>query len=362
MVKTHIKPLTSLRFLFALMVFLSHLDFFKAGNSQFLKQLYERIFYEGYIGVSFFFILSGFIISYNYQDRLIASPKNKINFYIARFARIYPLHFLTFLLAIPLSYQVFMQNKFLGVVQTFTNVSLTQSFIPIRQIYFSYNAPSWSLSDEMFFYMLFPFIFSLIYKEQKFKLLLIFISLISIPVSSLIIPEVYHHHLFYINPLFRIVDFLIGFYLYNIYKNFKTKRLKLNFNWLEVFAILVFIIFFSFHRQVLEVARYSYYYWLPMALIIFIFSFQKGFFSKILSHKFLIHLGEISFGFYMFHQLILRYFLKLNERFLHWDNMILIAIMVFLLSLIISHYAYLWYEKPMNSYVKNKAKKFFISP
>jgi peptidoglycan/LPS O-acetylase OafA/YrhL len=49
-----IKPLASLRFLFALCVFLSH---YAIGE--------KPIFYEGYIGVEFFFILSGFIISYN---------------------------------------------------------------------------------------------------------------------------------------------------------------------------------------------------------------------------------------------------------------------------------------------------------
>ena len=58
-----IAPLTSLRFIFALMVFGAHCyvidSFFDA-----------HFFKEGFVGVSFFFVLSGFIISYNYQRKL----------------------------------------------------------------------------------------------------------------------------------------------------------------------------------------------------------------------------------------------------------------------------------------------------
>ena len=43
------------------------------------------------------------------------------------------------------------------------------------------------------------------------------------------------------------------------------------------------------------------------SLLIFIFAYQGGFFSKLLSNKYLVHLGEISFSFYMLHQLVIRY-------------------------------------------------------
>lgn len=54
-----IKPLTSFRFVFAILVFASHLDFVRNASSE-MMWLFDNVFYEGYIGVTFFFVLSGF--------------------------------------------------------------------------------------------------------------------------------------------------------------------------------------------------------------------------------------------------------------------------------------------------------------
>ena len=58
-----------------------------------------HFFKEGFVGVSFFFVLSGFIIAYNYQEKLLTKTTTKRTFWVARIARIYPLHLLTLLIA-----------------------------------------------------------------------------------------------------------------------------------------------------------------------------------------------------------------------------------------------------------------------
>lgn len=122
-----IKPLTSLRFIFAFMVFASHLSFLQKTESNALSWIFDSVFCEGYIGVSFFFILSGFILAYNYQDGILKNKKSKKAFYQARFARIFPLHILTLVISLPLTYGLFLQNKSLWLSQAITNLSLTQS-------------------------------------------------------------------------------------------------------------------------------------------------------------------------------------------------------------------------------------------
>lgn len=87
---------------------------------------------------------------------------------------------------------------------------------------------------------------------------------------------------------------------------------------LEILSISVLIVFLFFHSLVPKVARYSYYYWLPMGFIIFIFAFQKGVISKFLSKKIFFYLGEISYGFYMFHGLVLAYFVRINQKHFIW--------------------------------------------
>lgn len=70
-----IKPLTSLRFFFALCVFVSHLSFLK--GSEYYANIFETIFDEGFLGVSFFFILSGFILAYNYEDKILEKKNHQ---------------------------------------------------------------------------------------------------------------------------------------------------------------------------------------------------------------------------------------------------------------------------------------------
>ena len=357
-----IKPLTSLRFVFALMVFATHLFFLKQSASEVSRTLYNSVLYEGYIGVGFFFILSGFILAYNYQEALLKGQRSIQSFYRARIARILPLHLLTFIIAIPLTYQIFIQSKSLWLSQAVTNISLTQSFVPIKSFYFSFNGVSWSISDEMFFYLLFPALVLLIPRLTGFKSYLPLLLIASIPLLTFVIPDSYWHSLFYINPFVRIVDFIIGIGVYNVYKSFSAKKTNLNFEVMEVSAVLLLFVFFLFHEHIPQVARYSFYYWIPMSYLIFVFAFQKGNLSRWLSKKTFVYLGELSFGFYMFHYLVLRYFFVANAKYLNIKSDVLIILIVLAITLIISHYSYLYFEKPMNKFVKKLfVKKNHIS-
>jgi peptidoglycan/LPS O-acetylase OafA/YrhL len=140
-----IDHLTGLRFFAALLVFLSHVNF--SGEYAPL----HLVFKQGYIGVSFFFVLSGFVLSYSYKSRILEKSISKTKYLILRYVRIYPLHWLVSLPVILSS----IGDKFLTPSITFANLSLFQSWMPAIMFYYSFNAPSWSLSNEMFFYFCF---------------------------------------------------------------------------------------------------------------------------------------------------------------------------------------------------------------
>jgi peptidoglycan/LPS O-acetylase OafA/YrhL len=142
--------LTGVRFFAALAVFLFH---YSAGFNGYLKAIVEY----GYLGVSFFFVLSGFILAYNYAEKEFDIRR----FAIARFARIYPVYAFAIMfgvlliwlapqtshqppMSVPLALQV--------VIESF----LLQAWTPWT--YCGINCSGWSLSAEAFFYLCFPFI------------------------------------------------------------------------------------------------------------------------------------------------------------------------------------------------------------
>lgn len=128
--------LTGARFLAAGLVFVHH----SVGPDN------TPIVDIGYVGVTFFFVLSGFVLTW-----AGSADRGVITSYRNRFARIYPLHVLTLLIAIVLP-GAFAANGGRSFVQ---NLLLLQSWTPSASS--SYNWVSWSISNETFFYLLFPF-------------------------------------------------------------------------------------------------------------------------------------------------------------------------------------------------------------
>lgn len=347
-----IKPLTSLRFFFAFCVFLSHLSFLKEDEN--FKDLFTNLFSEGFLGVSFFFILSGFILALNYREKFKNNTITLKKFYIARLARIYPLFFFTMVASIPV--------LFSSVKILIYNAFLLQSYIPDKEYYFSYNAPSWSISDEMFFYALFPILISISYKFKSIYKIILCIAFVSVIfLMNIFLPEEKTHYWLYISPFIRVFDFILGIFLFDVCLYIKEKKLNLHKNthsFLEVFAFIILIVFLLLKNHFEIHYRYSLYYWLPMCLIILtsastFISNKKSLVTSILSQRTLVYLGEISFSFYLIHYLVIIFVSKHNGFMgVHLQSTSL-AFMMFIITLITSIFAFEKIEKPFNKKIKH---------
>ena len=109
----------------------------------------------GYASVSYFILLSGFVLGYNYNARARAGQLDKVRFYKARFTRLYPIYLLSLLLSwwvVPLEYHAHTRPMFwTGIVLT---PLLLQGWIPSLATFL--NTPAWTMSAESFFYVIFP--------------------------------------------------------------------------------------------------------------------------------------------------------------------------------------------------------------
>jgi peptidoglycan/LPS O-acetylase OafA/YrhL len=184
---------------------------------------------------------------------------------------------------------------------------------------------------------------------------LLALYVILIPFGIWLVPAGYHHQIFDINPIARIADFIIGLLLFKGYKKAKNQTWTQSeriCSLLEWSALALFLIFFIFHQYIPAQYRYSSYYWPAMVFIIFIAAFQRGIISRWLSHPVLIFLGEISFGFYLLHHLVIRYFLVANEQLKIVDHPFIAAVLLLAFSILASYFSYRWIELPSNRWIK----------
>lgn len=109
----------------------------------------------GYASVSFFILLSGFVLTYNYAGRARERKLNHVRFWEARFTRLYPIYFLSLIMAfqvLPLEYAAHTHRMFwTGMLLT---PLLLQGWVP--QVATFLNTPAWTMSAESFYYILFP--------------------------------------------------------------------------------------------------------------------------------------------------------------------------------------------------------------
>jgi peptidoglycan/LPS O-acetylase OafA/YrhL len=145
--------LTGLRFLLAALVMMYHLG----GQQMTRSPLWaSSIVSFGYLAVNAFFILSGFVLAQSYLDPRGALRGSRKDFWIARFARIYPIYALAMLFSFPNRFDYGL-GAFTKSGEAFATVSvftLTQAWIPAFSSFV--NAAAWSLSAEVFFYFCFP--------------------------------------------------------------------------------------------------------------------------------------------------------------------------------------------------------------
>lgn len=280
-----LRHLTGLRFIAALMVYLCHL------NTDYFGVFVKEMFSQGFIGVSFFFILSGFILSYSYEDKLKNEVTSKRQFILLRLARIVPMHLL---LAMPFILLTIHLKNF-DFSKTLTNILLMQSWIPKEDYYFSLNGVSWSLSDELFFYLMFiPLIYTSITKKVITAISIITL-LLTIYFLKIIQTEELNHWLYYIFPVSRLVEFICGMIIYACWKNSRQQKVG---SLLFLISLLPLLIAIYYSNNINNSLRYSLYYLLPM--VIFFTSciyLRNGVIHTILSSKTLELLGKSSFIF-----------------------------------------------------------------
>lgn len=337
-VTQRLDTLTSLRFIAAAMIVFSHsyaLELFGSSKDQPFPVSLSQ-------GVSFFFVLSGFILAYIYP-KLETWPEVR-RFWRARIARIWPALTVSLFIAYWLL-SLEWDNK-----TGLANLFMVNAWIPFPIYFFSYNAPSWTISTEFFFYLAFPFLIYKWHKTWLIKLLVsgsIVIALISIS-NMLQLPtyvsindeSITRTALLKIHPVTRIFEFIFGMYVSTYWR----KQVGC-VQWSESRATLYEIGAILFAGSCMyftgPLSKWVGNTWagsatsdwfarsgsmLAFGLIIYIMAIGRGRIAAWLSHPILVLLGEISFSLYLLHLTFLLYYKANFPLFPALPNMLSLAI------------------------------------
>ncbi|NQY41743.1 MAG: acyltransferase [Legionellales bacterium] len=214
-------PLTSFRFIAAFIVFIFHIKIH--FNWTINISPIDIFIGRGAIFMSAFFILSGFILSYVYYDVELMLDQNKLKeFYIRRFAKIYPIYFGGLIIS---SYTLLDLPLYkIGILIPISLLMLQSIFYTL----FGYwnNDGMWSLSVEAFFYVFFPIFKWIITSLNKYKknIFLVFYFLAVIPsVIKFIFGGTAD---LYVNPVFRLGEFGLGMLVCEYYFANKNRQMS----------------------------------------------------------------------------------------------------------------------------------------
>lgn len=366
--KIYFQNLDAIRFIAALMVFLTHrmdqLYMLSKINCPFLGKLWDLISC-GYLGVCMFFVLSGFLITFILlEEKELTNHINVKNFYFRRVLRIWPLYFLILLISfgiIPwvchltdiinttpgrLPYYLTFLSNFDLLHQDRFQLGKGNGAVVLMQIL------TWSVSVEEQFYLVWPLLFLLV-KPRYYVFIFVFAIIGSIAF------RLYHYNdglILAYHTLSNVAALAIGGL--SAYLTLKHHSVKAFFSKIPLWAsLLVYTLGLALLLYRDNVMALSPYVWAFIPLLYAAFfafvllhqNFAPDSFLKLGKYKFLSFWGKYSYGIYLLHPVIMggmKYIIlrkSINET--NFLNYLLIGIVSLAFTLALSYISYELFEK-----------------
>jgi peptidoglycan/LPS O-acetylase OafA/YrhL len=355
-IRPHLRALTSLRFLAALLVVGFHVghDLWPQAH-----RWIANCFSNGYEAVSFFFVLSGFVLTYAYgqPSRSKAPSISAGAFWKARIARIYPAYVLALVIAFPAFFYSWTVSNMISWTEFGSALmlvpTLCQSWWPPSAT--AWNLPAWSLSVEAFFYLVFPFLIRLFAVVKPLRLLVLTLFVVVLTSSlrfwlatspDLSWDYLIHRHFIAYFPLWFLPHFVFGMALSKCFMVGHPLILTIS-KLIGLPSVLLIVLIFC--------ARSNLPTWMVsdavlvalFGVVIFRAAHATRFVGSILSWNPLVQLGESSYALYILHVPLAFWFQWIILRFgvqpfKHWLGFLAFTV----ISVLISHVVYVFYERP----------------
>ena len=313
-----------LRGLFCLVVIITHITI--NSNDLLKKDFFFNFSLFGYAAVDFFFVLSGFMITYT-SIKNAGRPDKSLIFIRRRLIKIFPIYWIVI--------TIFATGQFF--LRSYYNTPYEFNFWNIISTYFLFpghimiNGVSWTLTHELYFYLLFLFFFFIPKKEWVFLGFFIY----SILIISFTATGLYSHELQWMKLMFSPIN--IEIYLGMLAATIMSKvKIKLGVVLIVIGSVLFIISaflsnlgFYLFNNEFDRLILFG----LPATLIILgIASYEMIYSVK--ANKTLLLLGEASYSLYLIHLPFVAAFVKLYPKLNIQNDLIYHVLWVFLVLII----------------------------
>ena len=357
-----LNPLTSLRFLAAALIVVHHAK----GKFGIPESLASSVSFGA--GVSFFFVLSGFILTYVHASR----PRlEKRRFLLARVARIWPAHVASMALMWLLLPQIFESRFTPG--RFLASLAMVHAWIPKSEYFFAFVSASWSISTEFGFYLCFLLLALNWSRTWPLKLCASLAALIAmIALTNHLVgtsPAAESDllgGLIMCNPITRLFEFTLGMTTAHFWSRWRS-RIRVGGaigTAMEAgaFLLLGVVIFHGIPwaqaAGKMPVPGKAGVAWLAhggvacwaCAILIFVLALERGLISRLLSSSFLVLLGEISYSIYLVHQTVFIFFHTRRQSFEMVPGWLALA-WACALTLVISYLVWACIERPCRRFL-----------
>ena len=321
-------------------------------------------------GVSVFFVLSGFVMTYSYWNRPPQkSFKDSVLFSFKKIRKFYPLHLLMLLVG---AVYLLLHNKAAIVIlkRLAITIPLIQTWLPVG--YQAINSVAWYLSACVFLYFCFPILLERIKGCEKKSMPWVVVSSIFL-VQLLIGYCVFRYTniellwITYCHPVFRLGDFAVGGFLASVYidrRNLQSSKKPISKfcgSALEIVSLALNVavcIFYANSSSNTAWFRYTSLFLLPTVLLIYAFSLNSGIVSDLLTNKFTFWLAAISPYAFLIHRLVIHYFHDFMKYIVHCEDInFMIVVLIPWVGTVIAVYVYQKLEKAVFSIANKRMSK-----